>query len=126
MLNDDRVGGALEALFDPNRASLLTSGSVHGAYANAIGTVRGGKPTPVITFGRSKDHQPDLKQLVWILTVSSDGAVPLAYRLADGNTSDDPTHVPTGDGLVARPFALVCLVSGDHVLVELPTHHKSG
>jgi transposase len=37
---------------------------------------------------------------VWILTVSADGAVPLAYRLADGNTSDDPTHVPTWDGLV--------------------------
>jgi hypothetical protein len=28
---------------------------------------------------------------VWILTVAADGAVPLAYRLADGNTSDDPT-----------------------------------
>jgi len=37
---------------------------------------------------------------VWILTVSADGAVPLAYRLADGNISDDPTHVPTWDGLV--------------------------
>jgi len=55
----------------------------------------------VITFGHSKDHRPDLKQLVWILTVSADGAVPIAYRLADGNTVDDPTHVPTWDGLVA-------------------------
>jgi len=49
----------------------------------------------------SKDHRPDLLQLVWILTVSADGAVPIAYRLADGNTVDDPTHVPTWDGLVA-------------------------
>ena len=55
----------------------------------------------MITFGHSKDHRPDLKQLVWILTVACDGAVPLAYRLADGNTTDDPTHVPTWDGLVA-------------------------
>ena len=55
----------------------------------------------MITFGHSKDHRPDLKQLVWILTVSADGAVPIAYRLADGNTVDDPTHVPTWDGLVA-------------------------
>lgn len=122
VLNDDRVGRALEALFDADRASLLTgvvlraisefnidtsqlhndstSISVHGAYSDAVGTVRGGKPTPVITFGHSKDHRPDLKQLVWILTVCADGAVPLAYRLADGNTSDDPTHVPTWDGLV--------------------------
>ena len=61
---------------------------------------RGGKPTPVITFGHSKDHRPDLKQLVWILTVAGDGAVPIAYRLADGNTTDDPTHVPTWDQLV--------------------------
>jgi transposase len=122
VLNDDRVGRALEALFDADRASLLTtvvlraisefnidtsqlhndstSVSVHGAYSDAVGTTRGGKPTVAITFGHSKDHRPDLKQLVWILTVSADGAVPLAYRLADGNTNDDPTHVPTWNGLV--------------------------
>ncbi|HYS37776.1 MAG TPA: IS1634 family transposase, partial [Pseudonocardiaceae bacterium] len=122
-LNDDRVGRALEKLFHADRASLLTelivgvvsefgvatselhndstSVSVHGAYRGADGTPRGGKPTPVITFGHSKDHRPDLKQLVWILTISADGAVPMAYRLADGNTSDDPTHVPTWDHLVA-------------------------
>jgi len=123
VLNDDRVGRALEALFDTDRASLLTavvlravhefgvdtaqlhndstSISVHGAYRDTVGTVRGGKPTAAITFGHSKDHRPDLKQLVWILSVASDGAVPLAYRLADGNTSDDPTHIPTWNGLVA-------------------------
>ena len=39
-----------------------------------------------------------MKQLVWILTVSNDGAVPMAYRLFSGDTSDDPTHVPTWDG----------------------------
>jgi hypothetical protein len=33
-------------------------------------------------------------------TVAADGALPLAYRLADGNTGDDPTHVPTWNGLV--------------------------
>jgi transposase len=122
-VNDDRVGRALESLFDADRASLLTefilgvvdqfgidtaelhndstSISVHGLYRDATGTRRGGKPTPVITFGHSKDHRPDLKQLVWILTVAADGAVPVAYRLADGNTTDDPTHVPTWNQLVA-------------------------
>src|SRR6266516_173310 len=122
-LNDDRVGRALEKLFDADRASLLTelivgvvsefgvdtselhndstSVSVHGAYRDATGTSRGGKPTPVVTFGHSKDHRPDLKQLVWILTVAADGAVPVAYRLVDGNTNDDPTHIPTWDQLVA-------------------------
>ncbi len=121
-LNDDRVGRALLTLFDADRASLLTelivgvvaefqvdtselhndstSISVHGQYRDADGTPRRGKPTSAATFGHSKDHRPDLKQLVWILTVSADGAVPMAYRLADGDTSDDPTHVPTWDGLV--------------------------
>jgi hypothetical protein len=59
-----------------------------------------GKPAPAAACGCSKDHRPDLKQLVWILTVSADGAVPVACRLADGNTADDPTHVPTWDQLV--------------------------
>ena len=121
-LNDDRVGRALERLFDADRTSLLTelmlaviseftvdtselhndstSISVHGVYPDADGTARGGKDTPVITWGHSKDRRPDLKQLVWILTVAADGSVPIAYRLADGNTNDDPTHVPTWDGLV--------------------------
>lgn len=36
-----------------------------------------------------------------ILTVSADGAVPLAHRVADGNTTDDQTHIATWDGLVA-------------------------
>jgi len=35
------------------------------------------------------------------LTVSSDGAVPVAYRAADGNTEDSSTHTETWDGLVS-------------------------
>ena len=123
LLNDDRVGRALDALFDADRASLLTeltlgaigefavdcsqlhndstSIALHGAYAAANGRERGGKPTPAATFGHSKDHRPDLKQLVLILTVSADGAVPLAHRLADGNTTDDTTHIDTWEGLRA-------------------------
>ncbi len=141
-LNDDRVGRALVSLFDADRASLLTelivgviaefgvdtsemhndstSVSVHGQYDDADGRPRRGKPTAAVTFGHSKDHRPDLKQLVWILTVSADGSVPMAYRLADGNTADDPTHVPTWDALVKvlgrRDFLYVAdskLCSGD-------------
>lgn len=123
LLNDDRVGRALARLFDADRASLLTrlvldavtrfgidlrqlhndstSIKLTGAYAEADGRDRGGTPTAKITRGHSKDFRPDLKQLVWILTVSADGAVPVAYRVADGNTSDDSTHIETWDGLVA-------------------------
>ncbi|MCA1678081.1 MAG: IS1634 family transposase [Actinobacteria bacterium] len=123
LLNDDRVGRALEQLFDADRGSLLTeltlhaigefavdcsqlhndstSIALHGDYTQADGRARGGKPTPALLLGHSKDHRPDLKQLVLILTVSADGAVPLAHRVADGNTSDDSTHIDTWDGLVA-------------------------
>jgi len=122
LLNDDRVGRALEQLFDADRATLLTevvlravrvfgidcsqlhndsttvtfSGNYHGAVAGQ----RGGKPTAAITFGHNKDHRADLKQLLWILTVSADGAVPIACRVADGNTEDSTTHIPTWDSLV--------------------------
>jgi hypothetical protein len=122
-LNDDRTGRALARLFDADRASLLTelmlgvvaefgldlsrlhndstSITFSGAYARADGRARAGKPTPEITFGHNKDHRPDLKQLLWILTVSADGAVPIAYRTAPGNTTDDQTHIATWGGLVA-------------------------
>jgi len=48
-----------------------------------------------------KDHRPDLKQLVLVLTVTADGAVPLTHRLAAGNTNDDRTHIDTWDELRA-------------------------
>jgi hypothetical protein len=123
LLNDDRVGRCLGRLFDADRASLLTdvvlgavrafgidcsqmhndstSVSFTGAYRGATGRPRGGKATAAICHGYNKDYRPDLKQLVWILTVSADGAVPLTHRVASGNTSDDVTHVGTWDGLVA-------------------------
>jgi hypothetical protein len=115
VLDDDRVGRALEALFDADRASLLTavvlravhefavdtsqlhndstSISVHGAYTSAVGTVRGGQPTAAITYGHSKDHRPDLKQPVWILTVASDGRCLW------------PTGSPTATPATTRPIS---------------------
>lgn len=123
LLNDDRVGRALDQLFDADRGSLLielmlgvigefavdcgqlhndsTSISLHGDYTAADGRERGGKPTVAAALGHSKDHRPDLKQFVLTLTVSADGAVPLAHRLLDGNVTDDRTHIATWDGLVA-------------------------
>ena len=123
LLNDDRIGRMLSRLFDADRASLLTrlvldavdnfdidlsrlhndstSLKLSGAYGTADGRERGGKPTPAARYGFSKDHRPDLKQLVWILTVTADGAVPIAFRVADGNTADVTTHIDTWDALVA-------------------------
>jgi transposase len=123
LLNNDRVGRALSRLFDADRASLLTRvvldaitnfdidvSQLHndsttvtfaGSHAAAAGHTRGGKPTPAVVRGHNKDHRPDLKQVVFILTVTADGAVPIAHRVVDGNTTDDVTHIATWDGLVA-------------------------
>ncbi|MBU0595907.1 IS1634 family transposase, partial [Candidatus Bipolaricaulota bacterium] len=120
-LNDDRVGRALDRLFDADRASLITAVVVRaiqvyeveleqfhndstsitfaGEYRNAAGRRIRGKPALKITHGHNKDHRPDLKQLLWALTVSADGGVPIHYRVYDGNTNDDPTHIDTWNAL---------------------------
>ena len=121
MLNDDRVGRALASLFDADRASMLsrlvldavagfgidcstlhndsTSVRLQGAYRSAVGETRGAKPTVAAARGFSKDHRPDLLQLVWILTVTADGAVPIAHRVESGNVEDSTTHIATWDSL---------------------------
>ena len=127
LLNDDRVGRALDKLFLADVPSLAlavatrvvrqfgirldelhndsTTVTFCGAYANATAEKRFlGRPTLAITFGYNKDHRPDLKQLLFILTVSEDGGVPLHFRLANGNVVDDQTHRQTWD--------LLCQLTG--------------
>ncbi len=118
-LNDDCVGRALERLFDADRALLQTEVVVNairrfgidctefhndstsitfsGDYADAHGQPRRGQATLNVDHGHNKDHRPDLKQLLWILTVSADGAVPVHFRVADGKTEDSQTHQETWD-----------------------------
>jgi transposase len=65
-----------------------------------------GRTAPAITWGHSKDHRPDLKQLLYILTVSEDGGVPVYFQAASGNVVDDQTHQATWTllaELVQRP-----------------------
>jgi len=141
-LNDDRVGRALDTLFDADRASLVlsvvvravrefglrldrfhndsTTVSFQGTYRLADGRPRRGKPTLRITFGHNKDHRPDLKQLLWSLTCSSDGAVPVHYQALDGNTTDDQTHLTTWKVLCALAGRADFLYVGDSKLCTRP------
>lgn len=118
---DDAVGRALDHLFDSDRAGLLTdvvvaaanefgvsldelhndstSIAFTGQYADASGRCIRGQRAPFVTRGYSKDHRPDLKQLLFILTTSSDGGVPVQFRCADGNQSDSSTHQATWETL---------------------------
>lgn len=121
-LGDDQLGRALDRLFDADRGALLTEVVVAacrqfrvvctelhndsttirftGQYRQARGRRLRGKRAPAITYGRpSKDHRPDLKQLLWILTTSADGGIPVQFRCADGNTADDTTHIETWETL---------------------------
>ena len=120
ILNDDRVGRSLDALFDADRASLMTKIVLHVVDEFAIDlaqlhndsttvTVSGeykrnrshhqGKSSLALTYGHNKDHRSDLKQLLFTLTVSRDGAVPIHYKGYDGNTTDDKTHIQTWEAL---------------------------
>jgi transposase len=60
-----------------------TSVSVAGSYKNQD------KKAVQLRRGYSKDHRPDLKQLVYSLCVSRDGAVPIHFKTFDGNRTDD-------------------------------------
>jgi transposase len=99
-LNDDRIGRALDRLFDANIPALAlniaahaigefdvsldqlhndsTTITFHGSYESAERerTLRG-RLQLAVTWGHNKDHRPDLKQLLYILTVTGDGAVPV-------------------------------------------------
>src|SRR3954449_4614186 len=117
-LNDDRVGRCLDRLFDADIPSLTlavvtnavreygvaldelhndsTTITFHGDYEDADHqrTLRG-KLRLAVTHGHNKDHRPDLKQLLYILTVSRDGAVPVHFRVESGNATDDRSHIDT-------------------------------
>jgi transposase len=114
-IGDDKLGRALDRLFAADRATLqtrivlavingfdlkmeqihndTTSVMVRGAYngqnAKAVQLKR----------GHSKEHRPDLKQLVYSLCVTADGAVPVHFKAYDGNQTDDGIHLETWNRL---------------------------
>ena len=128
-LNDDRIGRCLDRLFDTEVPALVldvvrhviqqfhvgldelhndsTTVSFYGAYEEAAQEDRRrGRPTLAIRHGYNKDHRPDLKQLLYILTVTEDGGVPVYFTSASGNVADDTTHRETWQllrQLVGRP-----------------------
>jgi transposase len=121
-LNDDRVGRCLDRLFDADVPTLTlavathavrefavaldelhndsTTITFHGDYEGAAQeqTLRG-QLRLAVTWGHNKDHRPDLKQLLYILTVTRDGAVPVQFRVQSGNTTDDRSHRATWEFL---------------------------
>lgn len=108
-LNDDRLGRALDAVWEAGLSGLFmtiamqayqrfgvsaqsvhldsSSFSVTGAYPSSEAETEELVPLK-ITYGYSKDHRPDLKQFLVDVICSNDGEVPLFLRVGDGNESD--------------------------------------
>lgn len=115
VFNDDRLARALSALFHADRHSIMTEVSgnaivVHKLLTNEIHndsttvTFIGKYDTPdseavKLKHGHNKDFRPDCKQIVFGLNITADGHVPLSYKLFDGNTPDDVTHIPNWNAL---------------------------
>ena len=105
---DDALGRALDKLFAADRASLQTrialsairefQLSVDEIHNDATtvkfwGAYRRQNPKAVaLKRGYSKDHRPDLKQLVANFSVTADGGVPIHYKAYSGNTTETTTH----------------------------------
>lgn len=109
--NDDTLGRALDELFQAGITELFaqvaqdavatyqldvafahtdtSSFSLSGQYESEVAkeaeAVRGAVK---ITHGYSKDHRPDLKQVVVMLITSQKGRIPLWLEALDGNSSD--------------------------------------
>ena len=114
-INDDRFGRALDKLYDADRATLMTRlvlevvktfdinlDRIHNdsTTIRACGMYPGRtKQGFELKKGHSKDHRPDLKQLVYSLSICSDGAIPVHQKTYPGNCTDDTTHIETWNTL---------------------------
>lgn len=107
-LNDDRIGRALHRLFHADRAALLTQVVLKAIQEFDLNLDRLHNDSTSITLfgqydikhkavkpkhGHNKDHRPDLRQLIFSLTVCGDGAIPIYFKVWDGNITDDKTHL---------------------------------
>jgi len=106
-----------------------TTVTFHGAYHSADREMHSRRQlVPAITFGHNKDHRPDLKQLLYILTLSHDGAVPVHFRVCSGNVTDDTTHRETWNvlrQLVGHPdflYVADCKLATSDNMVYLHGH----
>lgn len=91
-----------------------TSLSFHGAYEreDPWAASDGITPPPRVTFGHSKAHRNDLKQVLFGSLVTGDGGVPLWGQALDGNASDSVAAAQFFTrirSLVAAPTEVCCV-----------------
>lgn len=106
-IQDDRIGRALEKFYRCRHKDVffrlalraikifdLDCRQIHHDTTTVtfVGKYGGWNASEQLTYGKNKDHRPDLKQLVLGLNVTADGAVPISHRIYDGNQTDDRIH----------------------------------
>lgn len=74
-----------------------TSLALSGEYLGKIDD-----DTVEIALGHSKDHRPDLKQIMLEMMVSQDGGIPLLGKCLNGNASDNVVFKERAEKLVAE------------------------
>lgn len=113
-INDDKIGRVMDKLYKYGLNNIFieivlsvitkfqidikyshldaTSFHLHGDYNNEESKAKSSEVTKerpiIITKGYSRDHRPDLKQVVLDLITSGDGDLPLFMRAGDGNEAD--------------------------------------
>ncbi len=133
VLNDDRIGRALDALapellgvvgsigaqaitefgVDVGRIHWdMTSISLYGAYTSPDHDYI--EPR----FGHPKDHRPDLLQIQAGLAVSADGGIPIWHRAYDGGAGEVAQVVPAMEALSKLAGTRQFLMVGDSKLVS--------
>ena len=113
-LNDDRMARSLDALVSLRARTLFFQLAIHiieqfeldtrrihhdTTTVTFAGLYRSSHIEPRITWGKNKDHRPDLKQLVFGINVTADGAVPISHDVYSGNRTDDTIHRSNVDQL---------------------------
>jgi len=139
-INDDRFGRALDKLYKADRASLMTQlvmgvvkefdlqlDRIHNdsTTLKACGKYPGKTKSGFeLKNGHSKDHRPDLKQLVYSLSICADGAVPVHQKTYPGNRTDDTTHIETWNTLrQIQPDPGFLYVADSKLCTDKQLHH---
>jgi len=111
LFNDNNVGRSLDAVFEAGTSHILTELGIRATQAfqldpsnvsydttstNVWGDYRRCEDEeppdgPVITYGHSKDHRPDLKQFMTELLCVERG-IPIFGRTLNGNSSDKTSN----------------------------------
>ncbi len=135
VLNDDRIGRALDAVaphlegivgsigakaiatfgLDVSRIHWdMTSISLYGAYTSPVE----GHIEP--RFGHPKDRRPDLKQVQAGVAVAADGGVPIWHHAYSGGAGEVAQVVPAMEALSGLAGERRFLMVGDSKLVSYP------